>query len=157
FNMTDMNSKVAADPSSSSARLGIREIADADIDPVINLLARGFPNPRRYWEVGLGRLRRRPVPPNVPRYGYLLEANGKPVGVILLISSQRSIGYRQELFSNFSSWYVEPAFRSHATQLLKRALTNKQATFLSISPAGHVRPIYEALGFKRYSGGQFLA
>jgi hypothetical protein len=138
-------------------RLGIREIADVDIDPVINLLASGFPNPRRYWEVGLERLRKRFVPPNVPRYGYLLEAESKPVGVILLISSRRRMGDRQELFSNLSSWYVEQPFRSHAVQLLKRALTHKQATFLSTNPASHVRPIYEALGFKRYSAGQFLA
>jgi hypothetical protein len=38
-----------------------------------------------------------------------------------------------------------------------RALTNGRATFLSISPAKHVQQIYEALGFKRYSSGQFLA
>jgi hypothetical protein len=157
INMVAMKSTVNTGPSLSSVKLGIREIADADIDPVINLLTRGFPNPRRHWEVGLGRLRKRSLLPNMPRYGYLLEANNKPVGVILLISSQRCIGDRQELFSNLSAWYVEPGFRSHATQLLKRALTNKHATFLSISPASHVRPIYEALGFKCYSGGQFLA
>ena len=138
-------------------RLRIREIADADIDPVIRLLMRGFPNPRRHWEVGFERLRTRSLPPNMPRYGYLLEANDKPVGVILLISSQRSFGDRQELFSNLSAWYVEPDFRSHATQLLKRAISNKQTTFLSISPAVHVRPIYDALGFTRYSEGQLLA
>ena len=142
--------------SSSSEKLGIREIADADIDLVINLLARGFPNPRRYWEVGLERLRTRSVPHNMPRYGYLLEADGNPVGVILLISSLRRIGDRQELFSNLSSWYVEPGFRSHATQLFKRALANKQTTYLNVSAATNVRPIIEAFGFRRYSEGQVL-
>jgi len=145
------------DPSSSSVRLGIHEVADSDIDPVITLLTRGFPSPRRYWEVGFERLRTRCVPPDMPQYGYVLEADGKPVGVILLISSIRLIGDRQELFSNLSNWYVEPDFRSHATQLLKRALTNKQATFFSISPAIHVQRIYEALGFRCYSRGQLLA
>jgi hypothetical protein len=138
-------------------RLQIREIADADIDAVINLMMRGFPRPRRYWEVRLTRLRTRSTPPNLPRYGYLLEANGKSVGVILLISSLRRIGDREELFSNLSGWYVEPDFRSRAIQLLTRALANKQTTYLNLYPATHVRRIIEAFGFRRYSEGQFLA
>lgn len=146
---------INANPTSSSAKLRIREIEDADIDPVIRLLMRGFPNPRRHWDAGLERLRKRTVPPNTPRYGHLLEADDKTVGVILLISSQRGFG-DQKLFSNLSAWYVDPGFRSHATQLLKRALSNKQTTYLSISPAAHVRPIYEALGFTCYSSGQVL-
>ena len=97
------------------------------------------------------------LPPNMPRYGYLLEADGKPVGVILLISSLRRMGDRQQLFSNLSGWYVEPEFRSGATQLLKRALANKQTTYLNLYPATHVRPIIEAFGFRRYSEGQVLA
>jgi hypothetical protein len=52
-------------------------------------LVRGFPN-RRYWEAGLERLQTRFVPPNMPRYGYVLEAGGNPVGAILLISSLRT-------------------------------------------------------------------
>ena len=99
----------------------------------------------------------RPLPPHMPRYGYLLEADDKSVGVILLISSLRRMGDRQELFSNLSGWYVEPAFRSHATQLFKRALANKQTTYLNVSAATHVQPIIEALGFRRYSEGQVLA
>ena len=88
-------------------RLGIHEIADFGHRSVITLLTRGFPSPRRYWEVGFERLRTRCVPPDMPRYGYVLEADGKPVGVILLISSLRWIGDRRELFSNLSNWYVE--------------------------------------------------
>src|SRR5262249_33228073 len=155
--MVTMKSTDQAGSSSSVVRLGIREIADEDIDPVIDLLTRGFPVSRRYWEAGLGRLRRRSLPPNMPRYGYVLEADGNPVGVILLISSLRHIGDRQELFSNLSSWYVEPAFRSHATQLFRRALANKKTTYLNVSAATHVRPIIEAFGFRRYSEGQVLA
>ena len=155
--MVAAKSIVNTDPSCQPATLSIREIADTDIGPVINLLTRGFPHPRSRWEVRLERLRTRSAPPDMPRYGYVLETDGRPVGVLLLISSLRTIGNRQELFSNLSSWYVEPDYRGNATQLLKRALTNKQATYLSISPATHVRPIYEALRFKRYSEGQVLA
>ena len=152
-----MKSSTDADLSAGSLRLGIREIVDADIDTVIDLLVRGFPNPRRYWEVGFGYLRTRALPSPMPRYGYLLEAGGNPVGVILLISSLRRRGDREELFSNLSSWYVEPAFRSHAAQLFKRALANKETTYLNISAAKHVRPFIEAFNFRRYSTGQVLA
>jgi hypothetical protein len=38
----------------------------------------------------------------MPRYGYVLEADGNPVGVILSISSLRRVGDCQELFSNLS-------------------------------------------------------
>jgi hypothetical protein len=99
----------------------------------------------------------RSVPPGTPRYGYMLEADGHPVGTILLISSLRRMGGRQVLFSNLSSWCVEPAFRSHAALLFKRALANKQTTYLNVSASTHVLPIIEAFGFKRYSEGQVLS
>jgi hypothetical protein len=86
----------------------------------------------------------------------MLEANGRPVGTILVISSLRRRGDRQVLYSNLSSWYVEPAFRSHATLLFKRALANKQTTYLNVSASTHILPIIEAFGFKCYSEGQVL-
>jgi hypothetical protein len=147
---------VNAGLTSRQTGLRIREIKQADVEPIIDLLARGFPKPRRYWEVGLDRLRMRSVPPGTPRYGYMLEADGRPVGTILLISSLRRSGGRKVLFTNLSSWHVEPAFRSHATLLFRRALANKQATYLSVSASSHVLPIIEAFGFKRYSEGQML-
>lgn len=155
--MITPKSIINADPSSCSVKPSIREIADADIEPVISLLARGFSNPRRYWELGLERLRTRFVPPDMPRYGYMLEANGHPVGVILLISGLRWMGSRQELFTNLSSWYVESGFRNYATLLYKHALANKRTTYLNVSAATNVRPIIEAFGFRRYSEGQVLA
>jgi len=137
--------------------LRTREITEADLGSVIDLLVNGFPRPKRDWQERLERLRDRPLPPNVPRYGYLLEADGRPVGVILLISSTRRVGDTEEIFSNLSGWYVEPDFRSGAMQLLKRALANSQSTYLNLYPAKQVRPIIEAFGFKCYSQGQVLA
>src|SRR5664279_2123666 len=146
-----------ADPSSKPSKPIIREIAQADIGAIIDLLTRGFTNPRRYWDIGFERLRTRSVPPGMPRYGYMLETNGRPVGVILLISCLRWMGDHQELFSNLSSWYVEPSFRNYAALLYKHALANKQTTYLNLSAATNVRPIITAFGFKRYSEGQILA
>jgi hypothetical protein len=58
---------------------------------------------------------------------------------------------------NVSSWYVEPAFRSHASLLISQAIKYKNVTYVNISPALHTRPIVEAQGFSRYSNGQFVA
>ena len=58
---------------------------------------------------------------------------------------------------NVSSWYVEPAFRSHASLLISQAIKFKNVTYVNISPALHTRPIVEAQGFLRYSSGQFVA
>lgn len=155
--MLTPKSMVNADPTSKSAKPSIREIGDEDVNAVVDLLARGFDRPRNYWEVALGRLRTRSTPPDMPRYGYMLEADGQAVGVILLISSLRRVGGRRELFSNLSSWFVEPNSRSYATMLYRHALAHKQTTYLNVSAATNVWPIIEAFGFKRYSQGQVLA
>ena len=60
-----------------------REIVEGDIDAIADLLTRGFSGRTRdYWMRGLGRQRERTVPPGYPRYGYLLENDRGPVGVL---------------------------------------------------------------------------
>jgi hypothetical protein len=143
--------------SDKSYRVRIREITQTDEAAVVDLLTRGFGKPRRYWEVGLNRLRIRAAPDAAPRYGYILEADGRAVGAILVISSLRQRGAREVLFSNLSSWYVEAGFRSYAPLLHKRAVINKLATYLNISAAPHTQLTIETLGFKCYSKGQIAA
>jgi hypothetical protein len=43
------------------------------------------------WMRGLQRQTRRPLPAETPRYGYVLENDGVPVGCLLLIYSSRTI------------------------------------------------------------------
>jgi hypothetical protein len=57
---------------------------------------------------------------------------------------------------NMSSWYVDPAFRSHASLLSMVPLRHKTATFLNISPAPQTWPTIEAQGFVRYTTGQMI-
>ena len=85
-----------------------RQIGDCDLDKVADLLVIGFPNrTRAYWRLGLERQGRRSLPEGLPRYGYLLEAGGEPVGVVLALymPTDGSGAYR----CNLSSWYVDPA------------------------------------------------
>ena len=135
-----------------------RQIAEGDIAAVTALLVRGFPSrDRQFWQSALERLGKRESPRGLPKYGYLLESGGAPVGTLLLICSTVRTGDKLATRCNLSSWYVEPAFRSYAPLLVARALSHKDVTYLNVSPAPHTRPIIEAQGFSRYCDGVFVA
>lgn len=141
----------------SHMTLRSRQIRESDFVAVIDLLARGFRvRSRRYWRRALAQLASHPTPAGLPRYGYLLEYNGRTVGVILLIFSAVPDGGTSAIRCNLSSWYVEPQFRSHAPLLISQAIRHKNVTYVNISPALHTRPIIEAQGFSRYGNGQFV-
>ena len=79
----------------------------------------------------------------------MLDNNGVPVGVLLLIYTSRSDGAETAIYCNLSSWYVEPAFRNYAPMLTKIAQRNKEVTYINISPATWTWPIIETQGFAR--------
>jgi hypothetical protein len=143
----------------SVPKMRSRQINDADIGRVIDLLTRGFAlRSRGYWQRALAKLSSHPTPAEMPKFGYLLESGDDLVGVILLIfSSIPGDDASSRMRCNVSSWYVEPAFRSHACLLTSQAIKHKNVTYVNTSPALHTRPIVEALGFSRYSNGQFVA
>lgn len=152
-----MNATTPA-PLQSSSGLRCREVGERDIESIVDLLTRGFVvRSRDYWVLALDRLMRHPTPPGLPKLGYLLEHDGIPVGVVLLIFSVVPGGAASVLRCNVSSWYVEPAFRSFASLLVLRALKHKHVTYMNISPAPHTRATIEAQGFSRYCNGQLLA
>jgi hypothetical protein len=139
-------------------KLRCREIADTDLDAVAELLTRGFAGrSREYWLQGLLRQAARQVPNGYPRFGYMLDHDGRPVGVLLLLYSARGIGAEVEIQCNLSSWYVEPAFRNYAPLLTKIAQRHKEVTYLNISPATWTWPIIETQGFTSYCSGLFFS
>jgi hypothetical protein len=148
---------VNAGKAATAAKIRCRPIADGDLDALVDLLERGFGRrrTRAFWQRALACLRGRRVPPDMPRYGYLLENDGAPVGVILLIFA--TTPGSDALRANVSSWYVEPAFRSYAPLLVSQALKLKHVTYLNISPARHTWPILEAQGYRRYANGIVVA
>jgi hypothetical protein len=135
-----------------------RLITDDMIEPVIGCLVRGFPlRPASYWVGALERMSRRTAIGDYPRYGYALEANGKTVGVILLIFSSRESDAGSYVRCNISSWCVDAEYRACAILLHMAAVKHKEVTYLNISPATHTRPTIEALGFQRFSNGQIFS
>ncbi|CCD89738.1 conserved hypothetical protein; putative Acyl-CoA N-acyltransferases [Bradyrhizobium sp. ORS 285] len=135
-----------------------REIGDSDLDAVADLLARGFPQrTRRYWSDGLRRQATRAAPDGYPRYGYLLEHDGRAVGVLLLIYRDRGTASKPQIWCNLSSWYVEPGFRNYATMLTRIAQRLPEVTYVNISAARQTWPIIEAQGFRAYCKGLFFS
>jgi hypothetical protein len=151
-----MVNAAAPDP---SPRIRCRRIEDADLPAVVDLLTRGF-SPRRtraFWHDVIERLRNRPTPAELPRYGYLLETGDRLVGAILQIFSIiRATDRAPSTRCNVSSWYVDPEFRGYAPLLVARAIKQKAVTYLNISSVPHTRPILQAQGYTRYSNGIFV-
>jgi hypothetical protein len=138
-------------------RVRCREIAAPDLDQIADLLRRGFPtHPRGFWRGALDQLSKHATPPGLPRYGHLLECNGAPVGVRLMIFSTIEVNGEPAIRCNVSSWYVEPAYRLYAAVLDSRASSYQHVTYFNITPSQHTLPIVEALGYVRYCNGRFL-
>ncbi len=141
-----------------SPNVRCRQIGESDIDGVASLLTGGFSKRNRaFWLRALGQLRDRRSPAGFPKYGYLLESNGVPVGAILLIFSALGAAEASRVRCNVSSWYVEPEFRGYASMLVSQALRHKEVTYVNVSPAPNTWPIIEAQGFSRYCDGIFVA
>jgi hypothetical protein len=141
-----------------SPQIRCREIGEADLDGIADLLARGFyGRSRDYWLQGLRRQAARNVPQGYPRFGYMLDHEGAPVGVLLLIYSLRGADGETAVHCNLSSWYVEPAFRNYAPMLTSIAQRRKEVSYFNISPAHWTWPIVEAQGFRAYCKGLFFS
>lgn len=135
-----------------------RQISNADLTRIAELLARGFPRrSRAEWLKCLHRMTIHGTPSGFPKYGYLLEDGEIAVGVLLLISSTIRIDVQPITRCNLSSWYVDPGYRCYATLMAKHAVRTTGVTYCNVSPAKHTLPILKAQGFTRYSAGQFAA
>lgn len=135
-----------------------REINASDLEAIADLLTRGFAGrPRSYWIDGLQRQAERDVPEGYPRFGYMLDHEGTPVGVLLLLYSTRDNDGGTSIRCNLSSWYVEPAFRNYAIMMTKVAQRHKDVTYVNISPASWTWRTIEAQGFRAYCSGMFCS
>ena len=135
-----------------------RQMSEQDVTAAVALLKRGFgERDTAYWVNALAVLRARAVPRGYPRYGYVLEADGGLVGILLMIFSTlpETPG---RIRCNLSSWYVEPSHQGYADLLMKAAIKRyADVVFVNVSAAPHTRPIIEANGFSRYADGAFYA
>lgn len=142
----------------SESRVRCRQIFIQDFDRVAELLSKGFEaRSRSQWLDFLQRISRHPTPEPFPKFGYLLEADGSVVGVLLTIFTEMPGRDEAAVRCNLSSWYVEPGFRNYASLLTANAQKYSGVTYVNTSPGIHTWPIIEAQGFRRFTDGQFIA
>jgi hypothetical protein len=136
-----------------------RQISERDIPDVVDLLTRGYEYKisREFWKNIFEGLSRRSVPPGFPRYGYVIESDGKFVGVIILIFSTIWKDGVANIRCNGSSLYVDPTFRVYAPLLTSQPLKDRNVTVLNITAAPHTHKMVEASGFTKYSDGVFVS
>jgi hypothetical protein len=146
----------AASPSPRpSLGVSCRRIRPSDLGAIADLLCEGFPTrTRNYWLDGLRYITALTSPGEIPRFGYVLTAGDELVGVLLLIFSGNA--NQRNTRCNVSSWYVRPAYRAYASQLVTLAIRNPAVTYINISPAQHTVPIIEAQGFTKAIQGCFI-
>jgi hypothetical protein len=141
-----------------AVRPRLREILESDLDAIGDLLTRGFVRrSREYWMRGLRRQSMRAIPPDAPRYGYMLENQGMPVGCLLLIYASKMIDGEAKTFCNVSSWYVDPLFRNYAALFAAMTQKRKDVTYFNVTPATPTWPILEAQGFEAYCRGLYFS
>jgi hypothetical protein len=148
----------ACNMSSSRATVRLRQIVEADIPAVSELLSEGFPTRSSgYWLQGLHRMAARANVNGYPQFGYLLDSGGAPVGAILLLFSEMPSGNGAIIRCNVSSWYVRPEFRVFASLLITSTTKNKNVTYFNISAVRSTWRTVEAQGFSVYCKGQMYA
>src|SRR5580704_17197426 len=101
---------MAPEPAFRPLRVRCRQIDEADLDPVLDLLAKSpIGRSREFWAGAMQRLGGHPTPPGYPKFGYRLEVNRVDAGVLLVISSAVLVNGERKVRCNVSSWYVWPA------------------------------------------------
>jgi hypothetical protein len=135
-----------------------REISEADVMGIIDILARNFANSSRdFWRRALERIGQHSGVAGYPRLGCLLESGGSIVGVLLLIFTAIEENSETHVRCSVSSWCVEPEFRPYAGMLVSQALKRREVTYINATPAPHTWPILDAQGYYRYSSGRFVS
>jgi hypothetical protein len=130
-----------------------RQIIRSDIDSLVLLLNKGFSQrDPSFWSRAIQRLDDHRIPPNVPKYGYVLESNGSLVGLLLLIHS----AVENSIRCYTSGFYVEPKFRPYGPLLDAVATARKDVTYINITALPQTRQLMEPLGFVPYVQGSFI-
>ena len=137
--------------------LRCRQIEADDLDGVAAILSRGFADrDLAYWHRGFARHRDHGPPAEHPTYGFLLEADGRIVGVLLTLHRLVREDGKPCVRCNLSSWYVEPEFRSYGPLLDRMATRDRRVTYFNVTPAPQTWPMLESRRYRRYCNGQML-
>jgi hypothetical protein len=85
--------------------------------------------------------------PDAP-HGCVLREQGRLVGILGMLFSERNVGGRNLRLCNLHSWYVEPEHRASSLLLLRQALALRDCTLTDFSASPRVVDICRRLGFR---------
>ncbi|GAB2504704.1 hypothetical protein GCM10027063_49950 [Promicromonospora xylanilytica] len=83
-----------------------------------------------------------------PDHGFLLESDGRVVGVYAGLYSEAGGPGRQRAVCNLAAWCVLDEFRQHSLRLVRAMLAQRDRELTDLSPSGTVVPLNERLGFR---------
>lgn len=84
----------------------------------------------------------------VPNFGFMIEDDGKLVGVLCAYYSDQDIDGRRERFCNPHSWCVLEPHRKKSIDLVLRALRQDGYHFTMLSPNAEVAKVFRYLKFR---------
>lgn len=132
--------------------VAVLPVTEKDLPEACRFLARGFQAAAAYeaWMTAFSQ----PWAAQQPNHGYMLQDNGRIVGVIGAIYSDQTIRGRCERFCNINNWYVDPAYRQHSILLLSRLLAEKGVHFTNLTPRPDLITLFTALKFQYVDDGR---
>lgn len=140
------------------AKVECREIHESDLSAICDLLTLNFPERKReFWARGCTRLRNHLPPVGLPKFGYLLEHEGAPVGVIFTIFTSVLQSGEMKTRCSTSGWSVMPTFQGKGLLLARQVLKHADITYFNPTPAPDTWRILDHLGFLPYCRGHFLS
>ncbi len=136
----------------------LRPISFEALDTTLPILSRGFPGMRRAgWIAAIARLRAFGAPDMQAPAGYLLEQQGREVGVILTIPSQRADDTdAPRRIVNLSSWYIDPEHRWRAPRMLQTVTACDETLFTDLTATPSVRSMIGRFGFRDWTEGALI-
>jgi uncharacterized protein CbrC (UPF0167 family) len=133
----------------------LRPIGKGDHQETLRLLCKGFPQDSP--DIWRRRLERQASLQD-DGHGYMLEAGGAGVGVLLTLKSRRlGPDGRPRDVVNLSSWFIEPAYRWSAIAMLRAAMADKAALYTDLTAAPQVAELNRKVGMESWSSGMILA
>jgi hypothetical protein len=134
----------------------LHPLANSDLAIAARLLQEGFPQrPRHFWREGLDRLRQHPGNAMAAQpLGFLLLAGAEPVGVALTPASVRHPAEGNRVrWVNLSSWYIRPAHRWRAGQMLRGLFSDPATVYTDLTPTADVRRLLPLFGLQGMNHG----
>lgn len=133
----------------------LRPIGPSQRDEAVALLMEGFPETdRAFWERGLERQ----AALQNDGLGYILEAGGRSVGIMLTLRStrRRPDGTLYPVI-NLSSWYIQPAHRWRAATMLRSIVAESDGLVSDLTASEPIYRMNAAAGLTPWSNGMILA